>query len=183
MAKFIVLKKVFLVFFLVFVSFYANGQVSADSVSAGSESFWKKVRFGGGVGLSFGEFFNITLAPNAIYQFNPYVGAGIGLNGIYAGEKDVYKATVLGGSVLGVFNPIREIQLSSEFEMLNVNRNYEENFEAVGYEDENYWYPALFLGAGYNAGFMVIGFRYDVLYDGDRSIYGNAFMPFIRVSF
>ncbi|MCB0374640.1 MAG: alpha-ketoglutarate decarboxylase [Sinomicrobium sp.] len=141
------------------------------------------MRFGGGFGLSFGEITNITLSPNAIYYFNSYVGTGVGLNGIYASEKDVYKATVLGGSLIGVFNPIREIQLSSEFEMLNVNRDFETIFENAGFEDEKYWYPALFFGIGYNPGFMTIGLRYDVLYDETKSIYGNAFMPFIRLSF
>lgn len=160
--------------------FYATAQVSADSIEVTQKPrFWERVRFGGNVSLGFGNIYNITLAPNAVYQFNRYVAAGVGFNGILAGEKDVYKATVLGGSVLGLFNPIQEIQLSSEFEVLNVSRN----FELAGYVDENYWYPALFLGAGYNAGFMIIGGRYDVLYDEDKSIYGSAFMPFIRFSF
>lgn len=152
-------------------------EVSADNAPP---TFWQRVRFGGGAGLLFGDVFNITLAPNAIYQFNRYVGAGVGLNGIYAGEKDLYTATVLGGSVIGIFNPIQQIQLSSEFEMLNVNRKYE---DFLGIENENYWYPALFFGIGYNPGFMTIGVRYDILYDQEKSIYGNAFMPFIRLSF
>ena len=33
--------------------------------------FWQQVRFGGGIGLSFGDgFFSGTLAPSAIYEFN-----------------------------------------------------------------------------------------------------------------
>ncbi len=174
------------VFFYCFLGFVfaAQGQVSADSAEVEQKSnFWQRVRFGGGASVGFGDVYNITLAPNAVYQFNRYVGAGIGLNVIYAGQKDAYKATVIGGSVLGLFNPIREIQLSSEFEMLNVNRNFEPIYEAAGYTDESYWYPGLFLGAGYNAGFMVVGARYDVLYDEDKSIYGSALMPFIRFSF
>ena len=158
----------------------ATQDVNADYAAP---SFWQRVRFGGNFSLGFGNVFNITLAPNAIYYFSPRAGAGIGFNGIYAGQKDVYAATVLGGSVIGVFNPIREIQLSSEFEMLNVNRNFKDAYEAAGYEDENYWYPALFFGIGYNPGFMVIGLRYDILYDESKSIYGSAFMPFIRLSF
>lgn len=159
---------------------YNRQKVNAD---APRPSFWKRVCFGGGFGLRFGEVTNITLAPNAIYQFNPYVGAGVGLNGMYASQKDAYKATVLGGSLIGTFNPIRQIQFSSEFEVLNVDQNYDPFFEANGYQDRNYWYPALFMGIGYNPGFMTIGVRYDVLYDGEKSIYGNPFMPFIRLSF
>ena len=36
--------------------------------------FWNHVRFGGGIGLSFGDgFFSGTLAPSAIYQFNNHL--------------------------------------------------------------------------------------------------------------
>jgi hypothetical protein len=30
---------------------------------------------------------------------------------------------------------------------------------------------------------VTIGARYDVLFDNDRSLYGSAFMPFVRVYF
>ena len=93
----------------------------------------------------------------------------------------MFKSTVLGGSLIGLFNPIPEIQLSSELEQLNINRNYDEAF--VTNPDENYWYSALFLGAGYRSGNLTIGIRYDVLYDEDKSIYADPWMPFIRFYF
>lgn len=145
------------------------------------DSFWKHVRFGGGLGLSFGDgFFSGTLAPSAIYEFNPQFALGVGLNGTYASRKDYYKATIFGGSVIGLYNPINELQLSAEFEELNVNRKWE--FED-GDVTDNYWYPALFLGAGYRSRHVTFGIRYDVLYDDDKSIYANAWMPFVRVYF
>lgn len=143
--------------------------------------FWSHVRFGGGVGLSFGDgFFSGTLAPSAIYQFNDQFSLGIGLNGTYNTLKDRYSSTILGGSVLGLFNVVREIQLSAEFEQLNVSRKYE---SVLGLADDNYWYPALFVGAGYRTGNFTAGIRYDVLYDDAKSIYANAWMPFFRVYF
>lgn len=146
-----------------------------------SENFWDNVRFGGGIGLGFGDgFFSGSLAPAAIYQFNPSFGLGVALNGSYASQKNIYKSTIFGGSVLGVYNPLREIQLSGEFEQLNVNRDFDDN---VVFEDRNYWYPALYLGAGYNTGNVIFGIRYDVLYDEDKSIYPNSFAPFVRVFF
>lgn len=146
------------------------------------DSFWNNVRFGGGLGLSFGNgFFSGTIAPSAIYEFNSQFAAGIGLNATYAKRKDWYKSTILGASVISLFNPIEALQLSAEFEELNVNRDFDEKF--VANADDNYWYPALYLGAGYRTGNVTIGIRYDVLYDEDKSIFADPWMPFFRVYF
>jgi hypothetical protein len=143
--------------------------------------FWQNVRFGGGIGLSFGNgFFSGTLAPSAIYQFDHRFAMGLGLNGTYNSLKNNYTSTIIGGSIISLFNVIPEIQLSAEFEELNVNRSYDSN---LGLEDDNYWYPALFLGAGFRTNNVTVGIRYDVLYDDMDSIYANAWMPFFRVYF
>ncbi len=155
---------------------------SQESSKKEKSEFWKHVRFGGGVGLNFGDgYFGGTLAPSGIYQFDNNFALGVGLSASYYKRKNLYKSTIFGGSVIGLFNPIREIQLSSEFEQLHVNRDFDQNF--VGNQDTNYWYPALFLGAGYRTGNFTIGIRYDVLYDEDKSIYANPWMPFMRVYF
>lgn len=143
--------------------------------------FWDHVRFGGGIGLSFGnDFFSATLAPSAIYEFNDQFAIGVGLSGSYSSLKNDYNSTVIGGSVLSLFNIIQELQLSAEFEELNVSRKYDSR---LGFEDDNYWYPALFLGAGFRTNNVTIGIRYDVLYDERDSIYADAWAPFVRVYF
>jgi len=146
----------------------------------GSE-FWRNVRYGGGIGLSFGNgFFSGTLAPAAIYDFqNAPFSLGLGLNGTYNSQKNVSNSTIIGGSVIGLFNPIRDIQASLEFEQLNVSRNFEDD----QFLDDNYWYPALFVGIGYMTGNVAFGIRYDLLYDSEKSIYANAYAPFVRVFF
>jgi len=155
-----------------------SSQSSIDSPS----NFWQNVQFGGGVGLNFGNgFFSGALAPNAIYRFSPYVATGVGLNFQYSSQRDLFKSTVVGGSVLGLFNPAREIQLSTEFEQLFVNRDFDEQF--VTKVDDSYWYPALFIGVGYTSGSMTFGIRYDVLYDDEKSIQPEAWMPFVRFWF
>jgi len=152
-----------------------------QDISRGHSDFWNHVRFGGGIGLSFGDgFFSGTLAPSAIYQFNEIAAMGIGLNGTYNTSRDFYKSTIFGASIIGLINPIRSVQLSAEFEELNVSRNWDNR---IGFEDENYWYPALFLGAGFNSGHVTVGIRYDVLYDRDKSIYADSWIPFVRVYF
>ncbi|WP_310991523.1 alpha-ketoglutarate decarboxylase [Aequorivita marina] len=144
--------------------------------------FWSHVRFGGGIGLSFGNgFFSGTIAPSAIYQFNNQFAAGISLTGTYASLKNNTNATILGGSVLALYNVIPQIQLSAEFEELNVNRTY----KYLGSPDvtSNYWYPALYVGAGFHSRNITVGIRYDVLHDNKKSIYAEAWAPFVRVYF
>lgn len=172
------IKRIITYFWFMLISTNTYSQIDYSSAKS---NFWQNVSFGGAVGLSFGNgFFSGTLAPSAIYNFNDHFAAGIGLNATYAKEKDFYSATILGGSVIGLYSPIPEIQISAEFEELNVNRKYEFTQTVV---DENYWYPALFLGAGFRTGPVTLGLRYDVLYERNKSIYANAYVPFIRVYF
>lgn len=159
-----------------FFAFSSTAQVNVDKPRSG---FWENVRFGGGIGISLGDgYFSGSLAPTAVYQFNEKFAAGVGLNGSYAKQKDVFSSTVLGASVLGLFSPLPELQISAEFEELNINRDFD-----ISGLSENYWYPALFLGLGYNSGNVTVGIRYDVLYDEDKSIYADAYVPFLRVFF
>jgi len=142
--------------------------------------FWQNVRFGGSVGLGFGNgYFNGSISPSAIYDFNAMTSAGVSLNGAYAKQNN-FKATSIGGSVIGMFRPIKEIQLSTEYEQLHINRRYE--LEG-GNRSDSYWVPALYLGIGYNTGPVVTGVRYDVLHDSSKSFYSNAFMPFVSIYF
>ena len=169
-------------FLIVLLSLCSFGLMAQNSNSNGtSNDFWNHVRFGGGIGLSFGDgFFSGTLAPSAIYQFNEQVALGVGLSGTYNTQKDYYKSSVLGVSILGLVNPIPQIQLSAEFEELNVSRKWDSR---TGYANENYWYPALFLGVGYSSNNVTFGIRFDVLYDKYKSIYANPWAPFVRVYF
>lgn len=142
--------------------------------------FWSQVRYGGGIGLGFtNRGFNGSISPSAIYQFNDQFAAGLSLNFNYA-KFDDDKLLAYGGSVLSLFNPVQFLQLSAEFEQLRINRSY----ALIGANvEDNYWSPALFLGLGYTNNFMTIGVRYDVLYDEGKSIYANAWMPFVRIYF
>ncbi|OUR94796.1 alpha-ketoglutarate decarboxylase [Flavobacteriales bacterium 34_180_T64] len=161
-----------IVFFLILTSITAQEK---------NNKFWENVRFGGGIGLSFGDgFFSGTLAPSAIYDFNTQFALGLGLNGAYNERKDFYNSTIIGASIIGLFNPIPEIQLSTEFEELNVHRNWEND---LGIENEHYWYPALFMGLGYQSRNVIVGIRYDLLYDKTKSIYADPWAPFFRVYF
>ena len=160
--------------FLLLLSGMCSGQLNGSS-------FWDHVRFGGGLGLGFGNNTTaVNLAPSAIYEFNQQFALGVGLNGSYLSRRDQYNSWILGGSLIGLFNPIQELQLSAELEPVNVDINYD---DSVANLDENYWYTALFIGAGYRTGNVAFGIRYDVLYDEDQSIYTEPWLPFVRFYF
>jgi hypothetical protein len=143
--------------------------------------FWNHVRFGGGLGLNFANgFFSATIAPSAIYEIDQNVAVGLGLNATFNNQKNAYKSTILGGSLIGLFNPVPSIQISTEFEQLNVNRRYENN---LNIPEDNYWIPALYFGVGYRSGNVTFGVRYDVLYDNEKSIYADPWAPFVRFYF
>lgn len=143
--------------------------------------FWSHVRFGGGLGLNFANgFFSATVAPSAIYEFDRKVALGLGLNGTLNNLKNSYKSTILGGSLISLYSPVQAIQISGEFEHLNVNRRYNEN---LNIEDENFWVPALYFGVGYRSGNVTFGVRYDFLFDEERSVFADPWAPFVRFFF
>lgn len=169
------------ILFTLFFSIIANAQETTNGESPKVKSlFWSNVSFGGGIGLNFSNHYtNVSIAPSGIYKFNDQFAGGIGIIGSYSSRKNDFDATILGGSIISIFKPIQELQLSAEFEQNNVNYS-----DKVYHTNSNYWSPALFLGAGYSIGnFGAIGMRYDVLYNERKSVYGTAIIPFIRVFF
>lgn len=173
---FLSISKKIVVILIIFCSSFMSAQIQETR-----SDFWSHVRYGGGVGLNFGnEFFGVTLAPSAIYEFNSKFALGVGLNFTYNSQKDFYNAFILGGSLIALYNVIPAIQLSAEFEELNVDRNFD---SGVIFRDENYWVSALYLGAAYRTGRVAFGIRYDVLHDDRDSVYAEPWAPFLRFYF
>ncbi len=168
-----------LVLGLFFNSSILNAQ--NDSIPKSKSEFWNKVRFGGGLGLSVGGgFTNISISPTMYYNVNEWVSVGTGLTGSYIKSSGDYHSWIYGGSVVGLFNPIENIQLSTEFEQLRVNTEFQ---TLTGNVSDNSWNSALFLGAGYRVGSVTLGARYNVLHDKNNFIYSDPFMPFVRIIF
>ena len=166
------INKSLLFFLLISYSIFAQKKTS---------DFWKDVRYGGGLGLNFGNgFFSATIAPSAIYEINDKFAFGLGLNASFNNQKKVAKSTILGGSIIGLYSILRSLQLSAEIEQLNVNTTYNYNLDL---ENTNYWTPSLFLGAGYRQDSVTFGLRYNILHDENKSIYLDALVPFIRFYF
>lgn len=173
------LSKVFLL-----ITFFGTPSIvfsQQNSAPKPKSDFWNHVQFGGGFGLALGsDYTNITVAPSAIYNFNEKAAFGVGLQYSYIDQENYYSSNVIGGSLIGLFNPFPQIQLSLELEQVNVNNTYK---DYGGEFKDNFWYTGLFAGAGYRANNVTIGFRYNLLFDEDIDLYGQAFMPFIRAYF
>ncbi|NUY80414.1 hypothetical protein HUK80_05865 [Flavobacterium sp. MAH-1] len=150
--------------------------------------FWSHVQVGSGLGLGFGSgYTDIAIAPSAIYNFNKYIAAGVGLNGNYVRYKDYsltideYRSWIYGGSVIGLFMPIEQLQLSVELEQLRVNSRLETT--EFGTVHDDFWNTGLFVGAGYRTQNVTVGLRYNLLYDPDKTVYADSWMPFVRIYF
>ena len=165
---------------VLFVFFTALWGFGYSQLTQRNSDFWNQVYFGGNLGLGFGNnSFNASISPSAIYQATDQFGVGLGINFNYAKFRDAI-LVAYGGSILSLFNPIRALQFSAELEQLRVYRELELD---GGNLEENYWSPALFLGIGYGNRNVTVGIRYNVLHDQQKSIYADAFMPFVRVYF
>ncbi|MFD2942630.1 hypothetical protein [Flavobacterium notoginsengisoli] len=172
-------------FFFVILAVLFSTNVSGQQkyVIDNSNHFWEKVQFGGGLGLGIGSgYTDISVMPSAIYNVNEIVAVGVGLQFGYLSSKNYYESYVYGGSLIGLVNPIPEIQLSAELEQVRIDTRYDSNINRPAFSD-SYWNTALYLGAGYRTGSVTIGARYDVLYNPNKSLYGSGFMPFVRVYF
>jgi hypothetical protein len=151
-----------------------------QTLQTNNSNFWEKVRFGGGFGLSFGNFTEITVTPAAIYQMSDKFAIGPGLQYSYVSSTDNFRSTFYGASLISLFNPTEFVQLSLELEQLKVNRSV---LNVTPNIKDNFWNTALQVGVGYNSGDVVIGGRYNLLFNKENNVYGTAFMPFIRVFF
>ncbi len=169
--------KLFLVFSLLTTQIH-TGFAQKEDTAKEAKSLLKRIHFGGGIQFHIsGGNTTLGIAPSVIYTFDEKWATGLGVSYLYSRNKlhDLHYH-VVGGSVLGLYNPIREIQLSTEFEELYVTH--------TATTTSYYWMPALYIGAAYTMGqHAAMGVRYDLLYDEDKSFYNSAFTPFFRLYF
>lgn len=143
-----------------------------------SSSFWNKVQWGGTGGANFSNFFTtVSISPQAIYPVNSYFSTGLGLQYSYFERNNRFRSHLYGGSFLNFFHPLPYLQLSAELEQLRVNTKFSDG------ERDEFWNTALFLGVGYRQNNFVVGIRYNVLFDKNRNVYPEAWLPFVRVFF
>ena len=145
-------------------------------------SFFQKLRYGGGLGINFGDgYFLGSVSPIAVYPVNQYFSAGLGANVSYQSQRDAFSSWTYGPSLILLGNPVREIQLSAELEQYFINQNFDDR---IGGGSNNFDTTALWLGAGYRTGNIILGARYNVLFnEDDDRIFNSGFAPFVRFWF
>lgn len=141
---------------------------------------------GGNFGLSFGRYTFVNVSPQVGYRFNRFVAAGLGVNLIYASQKDrdIYgndfsktSQWITGLNVFGRFYPTQsillQVQPEANYRFGNIRfyqpteQTYKLNAEII---------PSLLLGGGYvvptDRGAFVTTVMFDVL-QREGSPYGN----------
>jgi long-subunit fatty acid transport protein len=163
------------------------GLLFSTSVSAqgGRSGFWGDVQYGGGFGLGISrDYTNVLVAPSAIYPLNDYFSTGVGLMGSFVKSKnniaESFSSKILGGSLIGLVNPLENVQLSAELEQMHVQQQITSNTMQL---KDDFWNTALFLGIGFRSENLTIGLRYNVLFDEKDRIYADPYMPFVRLYF
>ncbi len=166
---------------LLFLTITSPIKAQNQGNSQQKNEFWRNVQFGGGLGLGIGSgYTNIMVAPSGIYNISPYVSMGLGAQYSYVKQSDLFNSHIYGGSLISLFNPIPEVQLSAELEQLRVNNTFTEITPEI---KDNFWNTALFLGAGYRNQNVTLGLRYNILYRESNYVYSQGWMPFVRVYF
>ncbi len=181
-----ILRIVFFFFGIFCFSSSSFGQ-NADVDSAAKVPFKDRIFVGGSLGLSFGDYTFIEVAPIVGYKITDALSAGVGGRYSYVNVNDQflgysYNYNSYGGSLFSRFIVYKGIFLAAEFEANNF-----EVFRLIDpingvFTTDRAWIPSLLLGGGYmqNAGGKVsvyLSLLYDVLQDPNSPYYR---IPVIR---
>lgn len=159
-----------------------NSHINTEKLSkqSTSSSFDRqKLFFGGNIGLSFGNFTLVDIAPQVGYAFNQYFSAGAGISFTYANsEYTEYEATrtYLGANLFAYIYPIKYIALS-----VQPGIDYmwaSDKYYGGGKFTENKAIPSFVIGGGLriptgNVGGMIMMLKYDLV-QNPHSPYGNS---------
>lgn len=147
-----------------------------------------KLIFGGGLGLSFGTYTNIYIAPSVGYRFTDHFAAGVSLGYNYLNIKDYvwstnqytneekymnFSQSIYSGSVWARYTFLENFITQAEFELNNISDINGNKFDADGWLVPNTYrttIPSLLLGGGYrqpigNGSYLFMMLMYDVLQD------------------
>lgn len=130
--------------------------------------------FGGGLGLQFGDYTQINIAPQVGYNFTSYLNAGAGVG--YTYFKDKYTAGRLSSSYLGVNAYARVYPLPYIVAMVQpeVSRMWQtlKPHDGGSKIKRNEVVPVCLVGAGVRLGSVTAMLQYDLV-QNDDSPYGS----------
>ena len=180
-----------LFFVLLTNDIFSQEFITEDEATGNTDkpSFWDNVYFGGDLGMSFGSYTYVNIAPEAGYIITDRLSAGVGIIYQYYNLNSVvnpYKTSVYGGKVFARFFVFDNVFLYSVTEIVSLETRY---FDYTGqFEKQNRFLMASpLVGAGYfqrfsdkgGVGLMLL-FN---LNQSRNSPYYNYPMPIIRLGF
>lgn len=160
---------------------------AVDSIKASKENKfdWDKVYVGGGLGLQFGNYTFIDLAPIIGYRFNTNISAGIGLTyKFFQDNRNTnYKTHIYGGSIFGNYVFTKNFFAHVEYELINLDF-IELNPNGSVFSKKRRDLSYLWIGGGYRQpvganSYLVATILYNVL-DTKGFFYPN---PIYRLGF
>jgi hypothetical protein len=186
------LHKIFVISLLILSPFVGNAQYyepekKAEANSLNQKSFKDKLHFGGSLGLQFGSFTSIYIAPIVFYDVTNQLMVGAGVNYIYQkydyGNTE-YTSSIYGPKLAAIFKPFKQLILSTEYEY----NFYDRNYDYYGNDTDPYWFSTWYVGLGYGiamgkGGGVYVSMSYDLLYDPSKSYYSSAWRPTIGAYF
>jgi len=144
-----------------------------------AEPVQRNVFYGGTIGLSFGNYFRVSVQPLVGYNFNKMFSGGVKLGYEYVKDSR-YNPSVTwnnyGASVFGRLRFIPQAYLHAEFAYVNYGA------KTSNLESERVWVPFIYLGAGYIKSIspstaLFIEVLFDVLQDSNSPY--DAWQPMI----
>ena len=140
-----------------------------------------KVYYGGIVGLSFGDYFRINVAPFVGYKFAPKASVGIKVAYEYISDSRYTLTRTYnnyGASVFTRYRFIPQAYAHAEFAYMSYQ------WKTSAYTADRYWVPFLLLGGGYiqrlsASTSLVLEILFDVLQDSNSPY--EDWSPFISI--
>lgn len=143
-----------------------------------------KITIGGGVGLQFGDYTLVNIAPQVGYNISPYVNAGAGFTYTHYGRKYDYSSlketnNYLGFNVYGAFYPIPYIVLKVQPEINRMWQTIKERPSGAKETTEEFMFVCL-VGGGVRLGPVTAMIQYDVAQNkyspyGDKVFYSVGY--------
>lgn len=169
------MKKIFL---LISISLLSFNILQAQTSNRFDPS---RITFGGSLGLQFGDYTAVNIAPQVGYTFNQYVNAGAGISYTYYKDDWGYGSNKIentrsyfGLNVYGRFYPTNFLVFLVQPE---ANRMWSTlKAKGTGYkETESKFVPSVVVGGGVTFGPVMAMIKYDIVQDHDSPYGKNIF--------
>ena len=161
---------------------FAQAKKPKTQKPKGEESFWKRTYWGGNLGLQFGTYTYIEVAPVGAYKITEKLHAGLGITYSYLQDKSVtpaYSSNMYGASVFSRYFIWRDLCAHAEYEYLN-----REVYDYMLNEEVRVNLNNVLLGGGYRQWLGDRAFATIlVLFNLNESYYSPYSNPIIEIGF